>query len=87
MAIIPASLQPAGAVSQPDVRLLLLCWCAAQMADDAPCHIGMVTTWSGDLWGIRREMLPWITYHAQLGVSKLYVLYDGNDRNTHTVCA
>ena len=57
------------------------------MADDAPCHIGMVTTWSGDLWGIRREMLPWITYHAQLGVSKLYVLYDGNDRNTHTVCA
>jgi hypothetical protein len=62
-------------------------FCCAQMNDDAPCHVGMVTTWSGDLWGIRREMLPWITYHAQLGVSKIYVLYDGTDRNTHTVGA
>jgi hypothetical protein len=32
-------------------------------------------------------MLPWITYHAQIGVSKIYVLYDGTDRNTHTVGA
>ncbi|WIA28468.1 hypothetical protein OEZ86_011012 [Tetradesmus obliquus] len=67
-----------------DVRLEYALAELTAMADDAPCHIGMVTTWSGDLWGIRREMLPWITYHAQLGVSKLYVLYDGNDRNTHT---
>lgn len=64
---------------------LLVCLLNVQMHEDAPCQIGLVATWSGDLWGVRREVLPWITYHAQLGVSRVYMLYDGSDQNTLTV--
>lgn len=53
-----------------------------QMHDAAPCRLGLVTTWSGDLWGLRKELIPWITYHAYLGVSRLYLLYEGSDWRT-----
>lgn len=52
------------------------------MHDAAPCRLGLVTTWSGDLWGLRKELIPWITYHAYLGVSRLYILYEGKDPRT-----
>lgn len=52
------------------------------MHDSAPCRLGVVTTWSGDLWGLRKELIPWLTYHAYLGVSRLYVLYEGSDEPT-----
>jgi hypothetical protein len=60
---------------------------APQMHDAAPCSLGLVTTWSGDLWGLRKELIPWLTYHAYLGVSRLYVLYEGNDPRTLQVRA
>lgn len=44
-----------------------------------PAQVAIFTTWSGDLWGLRRELLPWMMYHTQLGVCKFYVLYDGTD--------
>lgn len=49
------------------------------MHDSAPCRLGLATTWSGDLWGLRKELIPWLTYHAYLGVSRLYILYEGSD--------
>jgi hypothetical protein len=52
------------------------------MNDSAPCSIALVTTWSGDLWGLRQELVPWLTYHAVLGISRLYVLYEGSDHMT-----
>lgn len=55
------------------------------MHAETPCKLGLVTTWSGDLWGLRRELLPWLTYHALQGVSKIYVMYEGGDKNTLTV--
>ena len=39
----------------------------------------MQTTWAGDAWALRRELLPWMAYHARLGASAFYVLYDGAD--------
>jgi hypothetical protein len=50
-----------------------------QMHDSAPCRLGLATTWSGDLWGLRKELIPWLTYHAYLGISRLYILYEGSD--------
>lgn len=58
---------------------------ALQMYEEAPCSLALATTWSGDLWGLRRELLPWLTYHALQGVSRVYVMYDGADKNTLTV--
>eukprot|EP01026_Neomeris_dumetosa_P028844 TRINITY_DN2336_c0_g1_i4.p1 TRINITY_DN2336_c0_g1~~TRINITY_DN2336_c0_g1_i4.p1 ORF type:complete len:616 (-),score=86.67 TRINITY_DN2336_c0_g1_i4:287-2134(-) len=37
------------------------------------------TTTSASIWGVRQEILPWIQYHTELGVSKFYMLYDGHD--------
>lgn len=28
---------------------------------------------SADLWGVRREILPWLQYHTELGVTRFYV--------------
>jgi hypothetical protein len=39
----------------------------------------IATTTSVDLLGVRREILPWLQYHTEIGVSKFYILYDGND--------
>jgi len=57
----------------------------SQTRKKASCKLALVTTWAGDLWGLRRELVPWLTYHAQLGVSHLYVLYEGGCKNTLTV--
>lgn len=42
-------------------------------------RVAIVTTTSVDIWGLRRELLPWMQYHTELGVSRYYILYDGND--------
>jgi len=55
---------------------------SVQMDDAAPCRLALTTTWSGDLWGLRKELIPWLTYHSYLGVSRLYVLYEGTDMRT-----
>eukprot|EP00878_Enallax_costatus_P008075 GHUV01008445.1.p1 GENE.GHUV01008445.1~~GHUV01008445.1.p1 ORF type:complete len:900 (+),score=338.15 GHUV01008445.1:421-3120(+) len=67
-----------------DLRLEYAQAVLTQMHEEAPCRLGLVTTWSGDLWGLRRELLPWLTYHALQGVSKIYVMYEGGDKNTLT---
>eukprot|EP00879_Flechtneria_rotunda_P005303 GHRR01005589.1.p1 GENE.GHRR01005589.1~~GHRR01005589.1.p1 ORF type:complete len:720 (+),score=275.87 GHRR01005589.1:145-2304(+) len=67
-----------------DLRLEYALTMMKQAKYNNPCSLALVATWSGDLWGLRRELIPWLTYHAQLGVSKLYVLYEGGDTNTLT---
>lgn len=36
-------------------------------------RVAVVTTWAGDVWGLRRELLPWMMYHAHAGVEHFYV--------------
>lgn len=36
-------------------------------------RVGSYTMWSGDLWGLRRTMLPFLQWHTQIGVCKYYV--------------
>jgi hypothetical protein len=45
----------------------------------ATTTVAIATTTSVDLLGVRREILPWIQYHTEIGVSQFYILYDGND--------
>lgn len=33
----------------------------------------MVATTQADVWGVRRELLPWMQYHTELGVTQFYV--------------
>lgn len=42
-------------------------------------RLAIATTTSVDLLGIRQELLPWMQYHTELGVTKFYILYDGSD--------
>ncbi|GBF98049.1 glycosyltransferase-like [Raphidocelis subcapitata] len=48
-------------------------------AAETPCAVALHTTWSGDAHALARQLLPWLSYHAALGVSRLYLLYDGDD--------
>lgn len=41
--------------------------------------IGIVATTSADYKDLRRQLLPWMLYHASSGVSRFYLLYDGRD--------
>lgn len=36
-------------------------------------QICIYTTSSVDLMGVRRELLPWIQYHTELGIAHFYV--------------
>lgn len=38
-----------------------------------PLHACLVATISSDVWGVRRELLPWLQYHTELGVARFYV--------------
>ncbi|KAG2423760.1 hypothetical protein HXX76_015036 [Chlamydomonas incerta] len=44
--------------------------------------VAAFTVWNGNLWGLRRSLLPWMQYHTQLGVCKFYVAFQGRDENT-----
>ncbi len=50
---------------------------SAPAGQPASCYgrsrVALVATWAGDVWGLRRELLPWMTYHAHLGVEHFYV--------------
>ena len=39
----------------------------------AQVKVAAFTVWNGNLWGLRRSLLPWMQYHTQLGVCKFYV--------------
>ena len=41
--------------------------------------VAIVTTTSIDAESFSREFMPWLLYHVNLGVSKLYLFYDGSD--------
>lgn len=41
--------------------------------------VAIFTTWMGDVKALRRELLPWLSVHAALGVVRFYILYDGTD--------
>lgn len=45
-------------------------------------RVGSYTMWSGDLWGLRRTMLPFLQWHTQIGVCKYYIAYPGRDEAT-----
>lgn len=32
--------------------------------------VAAYTTWGGDVWGLRRELIPWIQYHTAVGISR-----------------
>lgn len=36
-------------------------------------RVCLAATVSADMWGVRRELLPWLQYHTQLGASHFYV--------------
>ncbi|KAI3436820.1 hypothetical protein D9Q98_006230 [Chlorella vulgaris] len=42
-------------------------------------RVCLTATTSADVWGVRRELLPWLQYHTELGASRFYLLYDGQD--------
>lgn len=42
-------------------------------------RVCVVTTTSADVHGVRSELLPWMQYHTELGVTHFYVVYDGHD--------
>jgi hypothetical protein len=48
-------------------------------AAETPCAVALHTTWSGDARALARQLLPWLSYHAALGASRLYLLYEGDD--------
>ncbi|KAI8462626.1 MAG: hypothetical protein J3K34DRAFT_447341 [Monoraphidium minutum] len=68
-----------GEVGSLPLRLAFVDELMQRAAREAPCSIAAQTTWAGDVWALRRELLPWLQYHAALGVSRLYLLYDGTD--------
>lgn len=39
----------------------------------------VASTVSVDVWGLRREILPWVSFMLEMGVRKFYLLYDGSD--------
>lgn len=39
-------------------------------------HIAAFTVWNGNLWGLRRTLLPWMQWSTHLGVCKFYVSSD-----------
>ena len=41
--------------------------------------VAVAVTTAVDILGVRRELLPWMQYHTELGVTKFYILYDGVD--------
>ncbi|PNW84033.1 hypothetical protein CHLRE_04g218450v5 [Chlamydomonas reinhardtii] len=45
--------------------------------------VAAFTVWNGNLWGLRRSLLPWMQYHTQLGVCKFYVAFQGRDEATY----
>lgn len=46
---------------------------------DNGARIAIASTVSVDVWGLRREILPWISYMQEIGIRKFYLLYDGSD--------
>lgn len=47
--------------------------CAPQVQAGVPLRACLAATTSADVWGVRRELLPWLQYHTELGVAHFYV--------------
>ncbi|PNH12278.1 hypothetical protein TSOC_000784, partial [Tetrabaena socialis] len=48
-------------------------------------RVAAYTMWSGDLWGLRRTLLPFIQWHTQAGICRYYIAYPGRDERTVTM--
>lgn len=56
------------------IRVRFLNRLAAEVAERGlDAHVAIVATVGADLAGVRKELLPWMQYHTELGVSKFYV--------------
>jgi len=42
-------------------------------------RVAIVSTVAADVIGLRKELVPWMQYHTELGVQRFYLLYDGVD--------
>lgn len=61
-------------VESVPLRIQFLNRLAADVADRGlEVHVAIVATVGADLRGVRKELLPWMQYHTELGVSKFYV--------------
>ncbi|GLI65059.1 hypothetical protein VaNZ11_008485 [Volvox africanus] len=45
-------------------------------------RVAAFTVWNGNMWGLRRSLLPWMQWSTQLGVCRFYVAYQGRDKQT-----
>lgn len=41
--------------------------------------VAVVATIADGIVGVRRNILPWLQYHVELGITKFYLLYDGTE--------
>eukprot|EP01025_Chloroclados_australasicus_P067086 TRINITY_DN9272_c2_g1_i6.p1 TRINITY_DN9272_c2_g1~~TRINITY_DN9272_c2_g1_i6.p1 ORF type:complete len:732 (+),score=93.71 TRINITY_DN9272_c2_g1_i6:291-2198(+) len=60
-------------------RIALLNGLAESVVKRVGTKVCAYTTTASSIWGVRTELLPWIQYHTELGVSRFYILYDGHD--------
>ncbi len=51
-------------------------WFMPQVDAQNTAKVVVVTTWGGDVWGVRRELLPWMQVLMELGVCHFYVRPD-----------
>ncbi|KAL4457894.1 hypothetical protein ABPG75_012759 [Micractinium tetrahymenae] len=50
-----------------------------QVRDGEALLACIAATVSADVAGVRRDLLPWLQYHTELGAGHFYLLYDGAD--------
>lgn len=36
-------------------------------------RVAITATVAADAWGVRRDLLPWLQYHVELGAARFYV--------------
>ncbi|KAL6776982.1 hypothetical protein ACKKBF_B19730 [Auxenochlorella protothecoides x Auxenochlorella symbiontica] len=65
--------------SSVPARIAFLNALAEEAAPRAATRVAVVTTSGVDLRGVRREVLPWLQYHTEMGVSRFYIVYNGHD--------
>ncbi|EFJ41430.1 hypothetical protein VOLCADRAFT_98595 [Volvox carteri f. nagariensis] len=45
-------------------------------------YVAAFGVWNGNMWGLRRSLLPWLQWSTHLGVCKFYIGYQGRDQQT-----
>ncbi|GMH41555.1 hypothetical protein BSKO_09465 [Bryopsis sp. KO-2023] len=60
-------------------RIKLINELASRNRKNVESKVCIYTTSAAGFMGVRKELLPWIQYHTEMGISHFYVLYDGSD--------